>query len=262
MIDIPEFHLLTTRAPSNEGIEVKVLFADTPREMPRAFMPEALLARLGRALASQQLRFMSFDEHPFKILAITQPTKGRAGVILVDHITAEDGFPSEWQPCGELYSYPVARTIDSGRIGEALVELALLRNGFHVSRLDSTKFAANGDLIAVRGQTIHVVQVKATKEPVVYFGTTAPFLSEGKPFFNRAASPIQATAVVAVADCLGAPQHFVFPVTGAEALAQAEVMTYHEKLSALGKSYAKGQCKIPVASEALDQYRDAWHLLE
>lgn len=244
MSNIPEYLQIIRHEPTSGTCAIEVAFPDGKKRVPQGFISESALADLRDALASGRLTTMTFDEHPFEIASIDRAADGGAAVIRIARAT------------------PIAARIDTGRIGEVLVELELLRQGWHISRLDSTTFAANGDLIAVRGNAMHVVQVKATKEPAVYFGTTAPFLKDGKPFFNRAPSPIRATALVAVAESLGQPKYFVFSIAQAEALAQSEVTAYHQKLLSMGKSFEKGQCKIPVASASLAPFRDAWHLLD
>lgn len=263
MLTIPEFHLVTTPAPEPGHCEIIARSVDGSGAVPPAFISPADIRLLHEGFSNGTLRYMSFDEHPKKIACVILPTLGQPAIIEFTSVAENDGFPpmSGWKTGGHEYLLRTPPIVDTGRMGEVLVELALLRRGWHVSRLDSTKFAANGDLIAVKGDKMHIVQVKATKERSVYMGSVSPFLKDEKPFFNRVLSPIQATALIAVSDCLDQPQYFVFLIGEAEKLAQSEVSAYHQKLVAMGKSYEKGHCKIPALSPALNRHRENWGCL-
>jgi len=71
--------------------------------------------------------------------------------------------------------------VKNGKIGEVLIELELLKQDWHVERLDGAAKAVNGDLIAIRGQRRIVIQVKSAlswKRPS--FGHAGPYLREGR----------------------------------------------------------------------------------
>lgn len=135
---------------------------------------------------------------------------------------------------GPVMSYQAKVT--NGKTAEVLAELELLKRDWHVERLDGATKTANGDLIAIRGFSHIVVQVKSAlswKRPS--FGHAGPYLIEGKPFFNKDNPTVLADALVTVCGSASDPVFHVFPINDAEKLARTEAERWFEQKKRSGE---------------------------
>jgi hypothetical protein len=112
---------------------------------------------------------------------------------------------------------------DIGLIGELAVELKLAEAGWHPTRLDTRRAAANADLLAVSGKQRVAIQVKTTKGfghshcNDLGLGYTTGYVGGGS-FFNSKEGPLVSDVVVGVSYEPGASRFVVMPVAFAEAL--------------------------------------------
>lgn len=91
MLEVLEYHLITQEDASPDTCEVKVEFDAAGGWVPAKFIRHDVLARLKAELAAGSLRFLSFDEHPRRVLAIEG---ARAAVIRVRQIADADASRS------------------------------------------------------------------------------------------------------------------------------------------------------------------------
>lgn len=98
MMLIPEYHSL--KAETHEGtVEVAVSIDGSSRLMPKIRMEPHVLTRLVEAFYSGELSFMSFDEHPKRLIGMSVT---RVGTIAAVKLTArslegDDQFPADWE---------------------------------------------------------------------------------------------------------------------------------------------------------------------
>ena len=152
----------------------------------------------------------------------------------------------------------------NGKIAEVLVELELLKRGWHVERLDGAAKAANGDLIAIKGNLRHIIQVKSAltwSRPS--FGHATGFLKDGISFFNSKPSPVQADYLVTVVSGADQPLFHVFPIDEAEKLAQLLAVKWRDKPKRDG---GKRSINFPVSAHQDDPllvpFYSNWESLE
>ncbi|WP_146287860.1 hypothetical protein [Gemmobacter aquaticus] len=100
MTPIPEYHFLLTKPPSGKGLKVSVLIDGDVGKMPAGEMEPATLDRLVRAHAAGRLPFMSFAEHPLRLLDIVVTGSPRRAQIQARALQPKDAFPGTWEPAG------------------------------------------------------------------------------------------------------------------------------------------------------------------
>lgn len=151
----------------------------------------------------------------------------------------------------------------NGRIGELLVELELTKRGWHVERLDGSSKAVNGDLVAIRGRSRIVIQVKTngTQKQRAYLGHAGNYLSGRGNFFNGKQAVISADFVVCVSNPLGKPVFHIFTVEDAENHARNHAAEWIEVPTQKG---TKRSINFPVSPkhEEITKYHDAWETLD
>jgi len=154
--------------------------------------------------------------------------------------------------------------IRNGKIGEVLVELQLLKRDWHVERLDGAAKAVNGDLIAIRGYARVVIQVKSSlswNRPS--FGHAGPYITEGKPFFNKDNPTVFADVLVTVSGEADHPAFHVFTIDQAERLARKHAEEWYSRVK---RSGGQRSPHFPVSFSLDDpdiaNARDAWDTLE
>ena len=156
------------------------------------------------------------------------------------------------------------KKIQNGKIGEVLVELELLKRGWHVERLDGASKAVNGDLISIKGRRRVVIQVKSAlswQRP--NFGHAGPFLTnKKKSLFNSGNATIFADVLVTV--CGKEEQHFhVFKVEDAEEIGKKKAKEWFKTPK---KDGAKRSPNFPISFSLTDPeiepHADAWDILE
>lgn len=154
--------------------------------------------------------------------------------------------------------------IRNGKIGEVLVELELLKRDWHVERLDGAAKAVNGDLIAIRGVSRVVIQVKSAlswKRPS--FGHADLYLLEGKPFFNKDNPTVVSDALVTVCGSAEAPLFHVFGIDDAERLAREHAQRWYEReLRTGGKRSPHFPLSFHLEDAAILHAHGAWYVLE
>jgi hypothetical protein len=151
----------------------------------------------------------------------------------------------------------------SGKIGELHVELELTVNGWHVERLDGAAKAANGDLIAIKGEHKVVIQVKtnSTQPGRAFLAHAGRFLNDGEPFFNSKMSAIRTDIVVSVVtDKHRSPEFYVFMVDEAEKLAQSIAINWDSTLKRNGQQRSKSFPITPKV-DTISVHRDKWDKL-
>ncbi len=152
----------------------------------------------------------------------------------------------------------------NGKIAEVLVELELLRRGWHVERLDGASKAVNGDLIAVKERLRVVVQVKgalSSKRPS--FGHSTGFLTKGKPFFNGGNPTVVADFLVTVCGSAEKPMFHVFEITHAERIAQSRARSWFDTPTKGGRQRSPNfPLSLHLSDDVAVAAQNAWHLLE
>lgn len=98
MLRLPEYLTFTTAAPAADRVPISVHFGDSVAKMPERYIDCDLLNQLILAVSQGDLRFMSFDEHPMRVIAIGYPKAGRRAVVTARSLTSDDGFPKRWEP--------------------------------------------------------------------------------------------------------------------------------------------------------------------
>lgn len=153
--------------------------------------------------------------------------------------------------------------IRNGKIGEVLVELELLKRDWHVERLDGATKAVNGDLIAIRGYARVVVQVKSSlswNRPS--FGHAGPYLTEGKPFFNKDNPTVFADVLVTVCRSAERPAFHVFAIHEAEQLAREHADDWYSRETRAGNQRSPHfPVSFSIDDPAIANARDAWDIL-
>lgn len=84
---------------------VRVLLDGKSNMMPRRHIDSDRLQGLIDAAGAGTLRFLSFDEHPKRVLSISQATANGEATISVRSLAPQDGFPENWEPLFE----PIAK---------------------------------------------------------------------------------------------------------------------------------------------------------
>lgn len=97
---IPEYHFLLTKPPSGKGLKVSVLIDGDAGKMPAGEMEPAALDRLVKAHAAGRLPFMSFDEHPLRLLDIVVSGSPRRAQLQARALQPDDALPRDWEPAG------------------------------------------------------------------------------------------------------------------------------------------------------------------
>lgn len=97
---IPEYHFLLIKPPSGKGTKVSVLIDGDTEKMQAGEMEPAKLDRLVRAHAAGCLPFISFDEHPLRLLDIVVTGSPRRAQIKARALQPKDAFPGTWEPAG------------------------------------------------------------------------------------------------------------------------------------------------------------------
>ncbi|MCB5412053.1 hypothetical protein [Pseudogemmobacter faecipullorum] len=98
LLRIPEYHSLS--AASDLGtVSVTVKIDGKPGMMPGITMEPSVLARLVEDFFSGALDFMSFDEHPKRLIGVSVTRKGKAPAVTISarSLLDEDGFPADWK---------------------------------------------------------------------------------------------------------------------------------------------------------------------
>jgi hypothetical protein len=153
--------------------------------------------------------------------------------------------------------------IKNGKIGEVLVELELLKQDWHVERLDGAAKAVNGDLIAIRGRDRIVIQVKSAlswKRPS--FGHSGPYLREGKTFFNKDSPTVLADVLVTVCGSASEPVFHVFAINEAEELARSEADKWYAQKKKNGEQRSPNfPLSFHLENPVIAHARDAWDIL-
>lgn len=154
--------------------------------------------------------------------------------------------------------------ITNGKIGEVLVELELLKRGWHVERLDGAAKAVNGDLIAIKGRKRIIIQVKsALSWSRPSFGHASGWLLKKKPFFNAGGPTVLADALVTVCGDAGDPHFHIFEIGYAERLARRAAARWYKKLTTRGR---RRSANFPMSFHLSDpEMRKAegkWQLIE
>lgn len=154
--------------------------------------------------------------------------------------------------------------IKNGKIGEVLVELELLKQDWHVERLDGAARAVNGDLIAIRRLARIVVQVKsALSWSRPSFGHAGPYLLKGKPFFNKDNPTVLADALVTVCGSYSAPIFHVFPIDEAENLARTESERWYAQKTVAGEQRSPNfPLSFHLENPIIAHARDAWGVFD
>lgn len=150
----------------------------------------------------------------------------------------------------------------NGKIGELLGELELTARGWHVERLDGSSKAANGDLIALKGRSRVVLQVKTngSQKNRAYLGHAGSFLTGNGSFFNGRGATIEADFVVSVTGGHLAARFFVFTVDEAEKLARKHSIEWHAVPTKAGRPRSSN---FPVSPkiETLSGFENRWDKL-
>lgn len=97
MLKVPEYLLLTAIEASADRIPISVAFTDNSGFVRNGHINSDLLNTLMRGVDEGALRFMAFNEHPRRILAIDYPAGGRRAIIKVQELIREDNFPEDWE---------------------------------------------------------------------------------------------------------------------------------------------------------------------
>ncbi|MBC7137244.1 MAG: hypothetical protein H5U17_00630 [Defluviimonas sp.] len=98
MHKLPEYHAF--RAGREEGtVQVMVSIDGNTRMVPWIRMEPQTLARLLEAFFAGDLRFMSFDEHPKRLIGMSVKSDGKPPVVRLTarSLVEGDGFPQEWE---------------------------------------------------------------------------------------------------------------------------------------------------------------------
>ena len=149
----------------------------------------------------------------------------------------------------------------AGRLGELLVEVELVKRGFHVERLDGSSKAMNGDLIAVRRDTKAIIQVKTntSQSNRGFFGYATKYLTHGEPFFNAKPGPIVADFLVIVTN-VNAPIFHILGIEEAEDFARTQADRWFATPKRDGSARSASFPVSPVFSE-ISQFREKWEII-
>ena len=122
----------------------------------------------------------------------------------------------------------------------------------------------NGDLIAIRGRSRIVVQVKsALSWSRPSFGHAGPYLIDGKPFFNKDNPTVLADALVTVCGSAETPIFHVFSIDNAEQLARREAEKWYAQANRSGEKRSPHfPLSFQLEDEAMVSARSAWTVLE
>jgi hypothetical protein len=154
--------------------------------------------------------------------------------------------------------------ITNGKIGEVLVELELLKLGWHVERLDGAAKAVNGDLIAIKGRKRIVIQVKsALSWSRPSFGHASGWLLKRKPFFNAGGPTVMADVLVTVCGSADKPHFHVFEIGHAERLARKAAIRWHRTPTKGGRRRsANFPLSFHLTDPEMQKAEDKWELVE
>jgi hypothetical protein len=154
--------------------------------------------------------------------------------------------------------------IKNGKIGEVLVELELLKQDWHVERLDGAAKAVNGDLIAIKGRKRVVIQVKSAlswNRPS--FGHARDYLLKNKAFFNKENPTVLADALVTVCCSATAPRFHVFEIGKAEKLARRAATKWYKTPTKSGKKRSPNfPQSFDLKDPAMIRAENRWDLLD
>lgn len=98
MLRIPEYHSLSAESALGT-VSVTVKIDGKSGMMPGITMEPSVLARLVEDFFSGALDFMSFDEHPKRLIGISMTRKGKVPAVIISarSLLDGDGFPADWK---------------------------------------------------------------------------------------------------------------------------------------------------------------------
>lgn len=154
--------------------------------------------------------------------------------------------------------------VRNGKLGELLVEVELVKRGWHVERLDGAASTINGDLIAIKHNARAVIQVKsAMSGNRPSFGHATKYLQGNGTFFNRDNPTIRADALVTVCGSVGSPKFHVFRIEHAEELAKSAADAWYEQKTREGKTRSKNfPVSFSLSHDEICRARNNWDILE
>ena len=99
MPSLPEYHSLRANDGNAETVTVSVRIDGSARIMPEIQMHPRVIARMVEAFCSGELDFMSFDEHPTRLIGISVKRGDRTSAVKLTarSLTEEDGLTRDWQ---------------------------------------------------------------------------------------------------------------------------------------------------------------------